>query len=62
MAEIKEYLNNQVIMIEFSPDEFDQLLEIAATQEFTFNEVVLAAFKIGLIQLTAKTMRDKAGI
>ena len=59
MAEIKQYPKDRIVMLELSEDELDKLLEIATFQEFTLNEVILGVFQIGIIQLFAKTMRDK---
>jgi len=62
MAEIKQYPKDRIIMIEFSEDELDKIFEIASSQSFTVNEVILACFQIGIIQLIAKTKRDSQPI
>jgi len=59
MAEIKQYPKDRLVMVKFTEDEIDKMLEIATIQGFTLNEVILACFQIGIIQLVAKTMRDK---
>jgi len=59
MAKILHHPEDKIAMIELDETELDQLLEVSIGQGFTVNEVILAAFKIGLIQLVAKTMRDK---
>jgi len=59
MAEIMQYPKDRIVVLKISEDELDKLLEIATFQQFTLNEVILACFQIGIIQILAKTMRDK---
>jgi len=54
-----QYPKDRIVVLKISEDELDKLLEIATFQQFTLNEVILACFQIGIIQILAKTMRDK---